>query len=370
MNNHSKIGVLLVNLGTPDSPDTPDVRKYLREFLMDKRVVDIPALPRWLLVNLIIAPFRAPKSAKIYKKVWTKEGSPLKVFGFTIKNLLQKKLGTQYQVELGMRYQSPSIKEALETLRDKGLEKIIIIPLFPQYASATTGSVHDKVMEITKKWQIIPEMVFIQSFFDHPLFIEAFAERGKQYLSKENFDHVIFSYHGLPERQIKKGDHTGNCLKEAKIDKKIEGNANCCAVLTEHNRGCYRAQCFATSRLLAEKLGIEEKNYTVCFQSRLGNDPWIKPYTEPIIKDLVKQGKKKILAFSPSFIADCLETTIEIGEEYKEVFEEAGGQHWQFVESLNDSPIWVDTLADMVNIYSGILPKMVENQNNQNILMK
>lgn len=356
----TKIGVLIVNLGTPDSSNTPDVRKYLREFLMDKRVIDVPFLLRWTLVNLIVAPFRAPKSAKIYKEVWTEKGSPLKVYGYEVKKLLQEALGDNFVVELGMRYQSPSINSGLENLRNKGYEKIIVIPLFPQYASASTGSVMDKVMEIVKDWQVIPEISFVQSFFDHPLFIEALAEKGNQYLSKEKFDHVIFSYHGIPERHIRKGDHTKTCLVAAKKDKSLAAQPNCCATLHPHNRSCYRANCFATSRLLAEKLGLEEKDYTVSFQSRLGRDPWLKPYTDFVIKDLVKEGKKKIIAFSPSFIADCLETTIEIGEEYKEVFEEAGGEHWQFVESLNDSTLWIDTLVDLVHCYSHKIPKMEE----------
>ncbi|TAF67904.1 MAG: ferrochelatase [Cytophagales bacterium] len=344
----AKIGVLLVNLGTPDSPKTGDVRKYLREFLMDGRVIDIPFLPRFLLVNGIIAPFRAPKSAKIYKELWTAEGSPIKIYGEQVKKLLQETLGAHYLVSLGMRYQNPSIERALNELKDKGLDKIIVVPLFPQYASATTGSVHQKVMELVSKWQIIPEIHFIHSYFDDPAFIHAFATIGKQYLEAHPYDHIIFSYHGLPERQIRKGDATGTCLVEAKKDKSKEGLANCCATLHSGNRACYRAQCFATSRLIAEALGLADAQYTTAFQSRLGNDPWLKPYTEPLIKDLVKEGKKNVLVFSPSFVADCLETTIEIGEEYKEVFEEAGGTHWQLVESLNVHQLWIETLKNMV----------------------
>ncbi|MCS6820549.1 MAG: ferrochelatase [Microscillaceae bacterium] len=344
-----RIGVLLVNLGTPDSYRTSDVRKYLREFLMDKRVIDIPFIPRWLLVNLIIAPFRAPKSAKVYKKVWTKHGSPLKYYGYRIKEMLQGSLGNNFIVELAMRYQSPSIKEALQTLRKKQIHKIIVIPLFPQYASATTGSVHQKVMDIVRKWQIIPEISFVQSFFDHPQFIEAFANVAQKYLQERPpYDHFIFSYHGLPERQIRKGDDTKTCLVEAQKNPEKRNEANCCATIHNGNRTCYRAQCFATTRLLAKRLGIAETDYTVAFQSRLGNDPWIRPYTDEIIKQLVKQGKKRILAFSPSFVADCLETTIEIGEEYKEVFEKHGGEHWQLVESLNDNALWIETLKSLV----------------------
>jgi protoporphyrin/coproporphyrin ferrochelatase len=343
-------GVLIVNLGTPDSPSVPDVRKYLREFLMDGRVIDIPYVNRFLLVNCIIAPFRAPKSAKVYKEVWTERGSPLKFYSEDLEGLLQNQLGPEYLVSLGMRYQSPSIATALDKLKNKGLERIIVVPLFPQYASATTGSVHDKVMELVRGWQIIPEMVYINSFFDHPLFIKAFTELGKRYMAEDQYDHIIFSYHGLPERQIRKGDCTNTCLSDT-----------CCNSLHAMNRSCYRAQCFATSRLLAENLGLKPEDYTVCFQSRLGKDPWIQPYTEDVIIELCQKGKKRVLAFSPAFVADCLETTIEIGEEYKEVFEEKGGEHWKLVESLNVSPLWVDTLEDLVRNYQN-LPKLNSNQ--------
>lgn len=303
-----KKGVLLVNLGTPDSPSVADVRKYLREFLMDGRVIDIPALPRFFLVNGIIAPFRSFKSAKIYKEVWTEAGSPLKVYGYKVKDMLQEQLGDNYIVELAMRYQEPSIKKALQSLKEQMLEEIIVVPMFPQYASATTGSVMDKVMEIVKKWQLIPNIKFIDSFYDHPTYIETWRQIGQKYLDAEAFDHIIFTYHGLPESQIKKGDDKGVCLKE---------NYSCCNSLDADNRLCYRAQCAATTRLMAAAMNIPESKYTLCFQSRLGFDSWLKPYTEPVIKDLVKTGHKKILAFSPSFVSDCLETTVEVGREYK-----------------------------------------------------
>jgi protoporphyrin/coproporphyrin ferrochelatase len=332
-----KIGVLLVNLGTPDSPQTGDVRKYLRQFLMDGRVIDIPYLFRWLLVNLIIAPFRAPKSAKIYKELWTERGSPLLFHGLDLQKLLQGSLGNDYIVEFGMRYQKPSIEAALNRLKTKHLQHIIIVPLFPQYASASTGSVKQEVMRLLSKWQLIPKITMIDSYAENAKMVKTYAEIGKRYIAKEKFDHFVFTYHGLPERQIRKGDCTGKCL-----------SATCCNQLENWNRLCYRGQCFATSRLLAKELGLTEADYTVAFQSRLGSDPWIKPYTDEKIKELVQVGKKRILAFSPSFVADCLETTIEIGEEYKELFEQAGGEHWQLVESLNTEPLWVATLADMV----------------------
>lgn len=333
-----KTGVLIVNLGTPDSPNTPDVRKYLRQFLMDGRVIDFPYIARWPLVNLIIAPFRAPKSAKIYKEVWTPQGSPLKVYGQAVEKLLQDALGDEYVVKLAMRYQNPSIEVGMEAFKRMGLSKIVVVPFFPQYASASTGSVYEEVMRLFTKWQVMPELRFVNNFMSHPKFIAGFVQLGKKYMSQRPYDHYIFTYHGLPERQIRKGD----CTKE------VCKLGSCCDTLNNMNQQCYRAQCFETTRLLVKQLGIEEGKYTTCFQSRLGNDPWIKPYTDKMIVELTKKGVKSVLAFSPSFVSDCLETTIEIGDEYREIFEEKGGEHWQLVESLNDSPIWIEALVDMV----------------------
>ncbi|MPR33360.1 ferrochelatase [Salmonirosea aquatica] len=333
-----KTGVLIVNLGTPDSPNTPDVRRYLREFLMDGRVIDIPYVSRWMLINFIIAPFRAPKSAKVYKELWTEEGSPLKTYGYTVEEMLQKALGGDYVVKLAMRYQNPSIASGLAELQKLGLSKITVIPFFPQYASASTGSVYEEVMRILATWQVMPELRFVNRFLDHPKFIEGFVRLGRRYLSERKYDHVLFSYHGLPERQILKGDVTN---KQCKL-------GSCCDTLNRHNQFCYRAQCFETTRLLVKELGLAEGTYTTSFQSRLGRTPWIKPYTDDVIKDLARRGIKSVLALSPSFVADCLETTIEIGDEYRELFKEVGGEHWQLVESLNDSEIWVETLVDLV----------------------
>jgi protoporphyrin/coproporphyrin ferrochelatase len=337
MQSVSKKGILIVNLGTPDSPSTPDVRKYLREFLMDGRVIDFPFIPRWILVNLIIAPFRAPQSAKIYKELWTERGSPLKFHGVSVEEKLQAILGEEYDVKLAMRYQSPSIDAAMSHYQKTGVSEITVIPFFPQYASASTGSVFEKVMKIASTWQVIPPIKITNTFYDHPKFIQAFVEAGKRFMDKNKYDHILFSYHGLPERQIKKGDCTGEkCVLGA-----------CCESITPMNQFCYRAQCFATTRLIVKELGLKEGQYDTCFQSRLGRDPWIKPYTDDVIKKLAAAGKKRVLAFSPSFVSDCLETTIEIGEEYKELFEEKGGEHWDLVESLNDKDIWVELLAEM-----------------------
>jgi len=337
-----KTGVLLVNLGTPDSPSVPDVRKYLREFLMDKRVIDIPFISRWLLVNLIIAPFRAPKSAKVYKELWEDRGSPLMFHGLDLKEKLISQLDENYIVALGMRYQSPSIASVLDELIDQNVKKIIVLPLFPQYASATTGSVIEQVMDDIKGRLIIPEIEFISQYPDDELMIKTFAKLGKKYLEKLDFDKVVFSYHGLPERQIRKSS----------IDDYCQLNEKCCSTYHSKNQFCYRAQCFLTSRKLAEALQISEDKYTVFFQSRLGKDPWIQPYAEDEIKRMAAEGIKKILIFSPAFTADCLETTLEVGEEFKELFIEEGGEEWQLVESLNSDDLWVESLKNMVERHS------------------
>jgi ferrochelatase len=341
-NKKHKTAVLLINLGTPDSPNTGDVRKYLREFLMDRRVIDIPPVQRWMLINLIIAPFRAPKSAKLYKKVWFKEGSPLLVYSEQATQLLAKSLGENYEVKLAMRYQNPSIKSILDQWEHQGFDKIIVLPLFPQYASASTGSATEETLNILKNWEVIPDLEVIENFCQHPLFIQAFAELGKKYMEKVQFDHFVFSYHGLPERQILKASTPGYCQL-----------GDCCSKYTTKNKYCYRAQSYETTRLLVEALGLQEGQYSTCFQSRLGKTPWIKPYADDVIPALAKQGKKKILFFSPSFVADCLETIEEGGEEYNHLFKEHGGEHWQLVESLNTSDLWIACLKDLVLKSSG-----------------
>ena len=328
-------GVLLVNLGTPDSTSVPHVRKYLREFLMDKRVIDINPIGRWALVNLIIAPFRGPKSAAEYRKLFDEKGSPLKYYGYDVRDMLQAKLGKEFKVALGMRYQSPSIQSALEEL--KHCESIHVIPLFPQYASATTGSVHDKVMEIVKDWQIVPDMKFTSKFFEEDLYLQTIVNNAKKLMAEDDYDHVVFSYHGIPERQIYKGSVDGHC--------KI---GSCCAAYGPKNQYCYRAQCFHNSRLLAERLGLSEEKYTICFQSRLGKTPWIQPYAEDVIADLAQKGKKKVLVFSPAFVSDCLETTVEVGEAFAEDFVHQGGEKWTLVPSLNAEESWVECLRELV----------------------
>ena len=336
-----RIGVLLVNLGTPDSPQTSDVRRYLNEFLTDARVIDMPAAVRYPLFQGLVVPLRAPKSAKIYQQLWDAErGSPLLFHGLDLQKKVQQELGDEYVVAFGMRYQNPSIEKALDELREAAVDRIIVLPLFPQYAAASTGSVQEKVMELVKDWWIVPSISFISTFADYAGFIGSFAERGRAEMARHDYDHVVFSYHGIPERHVLKGSFKGYCQL-----------GKCCNSYNRNNRYCYRAQCFATSRLLAQALGLADEQYTVTFQSRLQSrlrDPWLQPYTDEVIKEFPTKGIKNVLAFSPAFVADCLETTVEVGMEFKELFEQAGGQHWQLVPSLNSEPYWVKAVAELL----------------------
>jgi len=332
-----KKGILLVNLGTPDSPEVGDVRKYLDEFLMDERVIDVNVFNRTLLVKGVIVPFRSPKTAKLYKEIWDENGSPLLYISKMQTALVQEALGEDYHVELAMRYQNPSISAALENMKAGLVESIRVIPLFPQYASASTGSVIQKVMEIVGKWQTIPEISFVNSFHDNKLMIETFADNARRY-QPETYDHVLFSFHGLPERQLIKCDHSGqHCLKKD----------NCCATLTDVNKFCYSAQSYDTARLIAAELNIPAEKYSVCFQSRLGKEPWVQPYTSDVLKELAAKGKKRLLVFCPAFVADCLETLYEISVEYHEDFKALGGEEVQLVASLNDHPKWIEAMVEL-----------------------
>lgn len=333
---------MLVNLGTPDAPTRGAVYRYLKEFLLDPRVIDVPAIPRNILVRGIIAPFRSGKSAEAYQELWTEKGSPLKVYGYSLSQLVQEQLGDNYVTALAMRYQSPSIRAGLEYLREQEVDKYIIFPLFPQYASATTGSVHEEVMRVMSTWQIIPPTIFVQDYYDNPGIIDAFIEQAKEQ-KPESYDHILFSFHGLPKRQMRKGDRSGEHCQRV---------PNCCETLSLKNRSCYSAQCYATARAIAEKLGIGKEKYSICFQSRLGRDPWLEPYTSDMLKVRYDAGDRRLLVFCPAFVADCLETTVEISDEYAEEFEEMGGEHLGLVPGLNDHPRWVEALCDIVRSYT------------------
>ncbi|MFN8674188.1 MAG: ferrochelatase [Candidatus Sericytochromatia bacterium] len=332
-----KQGILLINLGTPDNCTTSDIRKYLAEFLWDYRVIDINTIGRFLLLNLIILPTRPQKILPSYKQIWLKEGSPLLVYSKNVLKLMKEKLSDDYYVDLGMRYGNPSINAALERMKAEGVSSIKVIPLYPQYASASNASTIEKVMEELKTWQNIPSVNFISYFYDNPKFIQAFADIGKKYLEKETYDHILFSFHGIPERQISKGDNFNSC-----------NFSSCCEKITSKNQFCYRAQCFQTAYLIAEKLGLSKDKFSISFQSRLGKTPWIKPYTDVFLEDFAKKGGKKILVFAPSFVSDCLETVYEIGHEYNELVKKFGGEKVQLVESLNDHPLWIEALEDII----------------------
>lgn len=338
-----KTGVLLVNLGTPESPSVKDVRKYLFEFLNDPRVIDIPTIARFLLVNFIIVPFRAPKSAKTYKDLWANnglpdgiEGSPILYYGKSAQEKLQLALGDDFDVQLAMRYKNPSMDDVMAEMYKKNLDKMIIVPLFPQYASATTGSIIEKAMEIISKWWIIPEIKFINQFYDNENYIKTVVEQAKKY-NPDDYDHILFSYHGLPIRQVDKVYKDGTLCEEH----------NCETEINETNQYCYKATCYATTRLIAKKLNLQQDKYTVCFQSRL-DKKWLEPFADKVVIEQAKKGAKKILVFSPAFVADCLETLIEIGLEYQQLFKEHGGEKVQLVESLNDHPMWIETLKNIV----------------------
>jgi ferrochelatase len=332
----ASVGVLLINLGTPDSPSVKDVRKYLFEFLNDPRVIDIPAIARFFLVNFIIVPFRAPKSAKIYQDLWTEKGSPILLYGESVQSKLQEALGEKYKVELAMRYQNPGLDAVLTRMEKYNYKRIIIIPFFPQYASASTGSAIDKAMKLISKWWIIPEIKIISQFYDDEGFLNTIVERAKKY-NIEEYDHILFSYHGLPVRQVDKAYGDGTICEDH----------NCESEINKSNLYCYKATCYATTRLLVEKLNIPSKKHTVCFQSRL-DKKWLEPFSDKVVVDQAKKGAKKLLVFSPAFVADCLETTVEIGMEYQKLFEKHGGEKIQLVESLNDHPMWIEALKKMV----------------------
>jgi len=337
MSTNFKKGVLIVNLGTPDAPTRPAVYRYLKQFLLDRRVIDYHWLPRNLLVRGIIAPFRSGSSAKLYQKLWTKEGSPLKVYGERLIAGVQELLGGSYAVELAMRYQNPSIESAIEKLLTTKVSEIIVLPLFPQYASATTGSIHEEVMRVLAKKENIPAVKMINSYYRNEVMIDIFVENAQKY-NIDTYDHILFSYHGLPQRQLKKADVNNHCLLQE----------NCCSTISTKNQFCYSAQCYATSQAIANKLGLKPSDFTICFQSRLGYEAWAQPYTSKVIEGRAKKGDKKLLVFCPAFVSDCLETIIEIAEEYREAFFQQGGEQLDLVESLNDNPYWIKAVKELV----------------------
>jgi ferrochelatase len=328
-------GILLVNLGSPDSPSVPDVRRYLNEFLMDGRVIDVVWPLRRLIVGTILIN-RPKESAHAYEKVWTKEGSPLVVTSEHVRELLQKR--TSLPVELAMRYQNPSIESAVKKLAAKGATEVLLIPLFPHYAMSSYETAVVRVQEVAAK--IAPQMkITVQPpYYDAPDFIAALVASAADYL-KTDFDHLLFSFHGIPERHIKKSDTTGcHCL----------ATPNCCEIPSPAHATCYRAQCYRTAALFIEKAGVPAGKWSVSFQSRLGKDPWLKPYTDYELPRLANEGKKKMLVICPAFVSDCLETIEEIGMRGCEQFLAGSGKEYTRIPCLNEHPAWIDALENMV----------------------
>jgi ferrochelatase len=330
-------GVLLLQLGTPASPSTGDVRRYLREFLSDPLVIDLSAPARWLLVNTIIAPFRAPKSAAAYQKIWMEEGSPLLFHTEALAGSLRETLGGEFRVEVGMRYGAPEMQDALARLSDASVDRILAVPLFPHDAQSSSGSAEQRVRELhAALGDGAPPLQVLGSFPTDPGFIGSITEVARPVLDEFGADHVLFSYHGLPERHIRKADPGGSyCL---------ESN-DCCAALGSANSGCYRAQCHATTRAVAAALGLDPAKVSTSFQSRLGRDPWIQPFTDFVLPELAEAGVRRLAVLCPSFVADCLETVEEIGIRGRDQWLECGGEELALVPCVNSESSWVRALA-------------------------
>lgn len=336
-----KRGIVLMNLGSPDSTEVKDVRRYLNEFLMDERVIDVSYLLRLLLVRGIISPFRAPKSAEAYRSIWTKEGSPLIVLSRQLKDALQQLV--EEPVVIAMRYGNPSPKTAFDELLSKSreIDEVILVPLYPHYAMSSYETAVEYAKQIHRQYKYSFSLTIVPPFYDDVGYLSALAESIKPYLAQE-YDHLLFSYHGVPERHIHKTDPTrSHCLK----------SADCCSVHSSAHQFCYRHQCMETTSKVAAVLNIPGNKYSMSFQSRLGRDEWLKPYTAVRLEQMPKEGIKKLLVVCPAFISDCLETLEEIAEEGKELFMHAGGESFTMIPCLNVQPVWVATLKKWLHEY-------------------
>jgi ferrochelatase len=331
-----KRAVLLVNLGSPDSPETPDVRRYLREFLMDGRVLDVAWPIRFAVVNFAILPKRPAESGRAYKTIWTEDGSPLISISKKVQALLREKIALP--VELAMRYQNPSIPAAVGRLKAQGIEEVMMIPLFPHYAMSSYESAVARVRDEIKKQAEGMRLYTLPPFYQDPLFIEALAANVQPFL-KPDLDLLLFSFHGIPQRHLVKSDPTkAHCL----------ATPDCCQTPSVAHKFCYRAQCFATVQAVVKRLELPANKYAVSFQSRLGKDPWLKPYTDLELERFPKEGIKKIAVLCPAFVSDCLETLEEIGDRGKHSFIQAGGEELKLIPCLNDHPLWIKALERYV----------------------
>jgi len=330
------VGVLLVNLGTPDSPRPADVRRYLREFLGDPRVIDLPAPARWLLLEAVILPFRPRRSAAAYRQIWTEAGSPLLVHGRALCEAMAKQLGAGFRVELAMRYGRPSVPDAIDALTGDGIDRIVVLPLFPQYASSSTGSALEHVYRSAARRGNVPSLQVVPPFYSDSGFIRAAAAAARGDLDGFAPDHLLLSYHGLPERQVRAGG--SGCLR----------SADCCESIGPANSACYRAHCFATSRALTAELGLEPQAVSLAFQSRLGRAAWIGPSLEDELARLAAAGVRRLAVMCPSFVADCLETLEEVGIRARDTWRGLGGQELRLLPCVNAHPEWVRAASDLV----------------------
>ncbi len=338
-------GLLLINLGTPDGPTSSEVRRYLRQFLGDPRVLDMNAVGRKLLLELVILPTRPSKSAHAYQQIWDPtRGSPLLYHGRDLVAGVAARLGDGWVVELGMRYGAPSIASALDRLIAAGVDRVIALPLFPHTASSSSGSALEELYKVAAARLTVPRLATVGAFHDDAGFLDAEVAVAAPVLEASRAEHLVFSFHGLPERHMRAADPSGtHCL----------ASASCCAQLDARNRDCYRAQCYATARALAPRLGLADDAWTVAFQSRLGRVPWIKPYTDQILPELAQRGVKRVAVMCPAFVADCLETVEEIGLRAVASWKELGGESLTLVPSLNATPVWVDAVAAMARRAAG-----------------
>lgn len=333
-------GVLLVNLGSPESPTAEDVKPYLDEFLMDERVMDVPLWLRKILVRKLILRKRPHKSAEAYQKIWWKDGSPLIVISERFTEKVRKK--TNMPVALGMRYGSMTIKNAMQELHDKGVDDVIMVPLYPHFAMSSTETVEVKAEEDRQKYFPNMKLTSLPAFYKNKGFIRVLSESIKRGLEGFEYDHILFSYHGLPERHIRKADPT-------KSHGQLQEGINCCSPTSEASKTCYRHQAYVTTDLVQEYIGLETAKISSSFQSRLAFDPWLKPYTDYEFERLAKEGKSRLAVVTPAFVADCLETLEEIAMEGKNQFLEAGGKSYKHIPCINDNDDWVDVMADWVN---------------------
>lgn len=337
------IGVLLVNLGSPATPSPADVGTYLREFLMDEYVIDVPKPLRWALVNLAIVPRRKYASSKLYQSVWMKAGSPLLVHTYSLANGLQHHLGNSFKVAVGMRYGQPTISAALAELVQQQVVRILAVPLYPQYAESSFETAVQSIQRAARENSIADCVAILPPFYDSPGYLDASAEQVRTHLAQRPDSHIVFSYHSLPERHIKRLDSSGqHCLQRA----------DCCNQILECNARCYRAQCEATTRALAKRLDLQPSQYSLAFQSRLGRQKWIGPQTSDVLQQLAQRGIKQVAVTCPSFVADCLETLEEIAIRGRETFLQSGGNELTLVKALNAEPLWVQALASLVSDFA------------------